>query len=178
MFHRLSEDVRTALTTDPAATSVAEVLTYPGLHALWAHRVAHLLWNQGFRLTARVLSQLTRLLTGVEIHPGAAIGRRCFIDHGMGVVIGETAEIGDDVHLYHGCTLGSDSQEREKRHPTLEDGVTIGATAVLLGDITIGTGATVGAGAVVVESVPPETTVGGIPAKPLQSAATDRPIPR
>lgn len=171
MFHRLSEDIRTALATDPAARGIAKVLTYPGLYAFWAHRVAHWLWNWGFRLTARVLFQLTRLLMGVEIHPGAAIDRRCFTDHCMGVVIG------DNVHLYHGWTLGGDSLKRGKRHLTVEDGETIGATVGLLEDITIGTGATVGAGAIVVESVPQETTVGGVPAESLHPAETERPIP-
>jgi serine O-acetyltransferase len=165
MLERIREDVRTALAKDPAARSVPEVLAcYPGLHAIWCHRIAHALWNRGFVLLARVLSYVSRLLTGVEIHPGAQIGRRFFIDHGSGVVIGETAEIGDDVMCYHGVTLGGDSLEREKRHPTLEDGVTVGAGATLLGPITVGRQASVGAGSVVLESVPPRCTAIGVPA--------------
>ena len=166
MFDRIREDVRTARAKDPAAVSSFEVLlTYPGLHAIWLYRVAHTLHDRGFGLTARLLSHLTRWLTGVEIHPAATVGRRFFIDHGMGTVIGETAEIGDDVLMYHGVTLGGNSMRREKRHPTLEDGVTIGANATLIGDVTIGEGATVGAGAVVVEDVPPGATVVGNPAR-------------
>lgn len=172
MFDRIREDVRTALAKDPAATSVlAVLLTYPGLHAVWLHRIAHRLWRSGFRLSARVLSYFVRLVTGVEIHPAADIGRRLFVDHGMGVVIGETADIGDDVLLYHGVTLGGDSMRREKRHPTLENGVTIGANATLVGDIVVGEGATVGAGAVVVDDVPPETTVAGNPAAPIDTVS-------
>lgn len=165
MFDHIEEDVRTALSRDPAAGSVPEVLLYPGLHAVWAHRLNHALWERGFHLTARFLSQLVRLLTGVEIHPAADLGRRLFVDHGAGVVIGETAEIGDDVLMYHGVTLGGDSMRREKRHPTLEDGVTVGANATLVGAITVGEEATVGAGAVVVEDVPPGATVVGNPAQ-------------
>ena len=173
MFDRIHEDVRTALARDPAATSALEVLlTYPGLHAVWLYRLAHTLHRHDFSLTARVLSHLTRWLTGVEIHPGATIGKRLFIDHGMGTVVGETADIGDDVLLYHGVTLGGDDMRPCKRHPTLEDGVTIGANATLIGDITIGEDATVGAGAVVVDDVPPETTVVGNPARPVD-AKTD-----
>lgn len=170
MFDRFNEDVRTALAKDPAATSALEVvLTYPGLHAVWLYRIAHSLFDSGFTLTARLLSHLTRFLTGVEIHPAATIGRRCFVDHGMATVIGETADIGDDVLLYHGVTLGGDSPEREKRHPTLEDRVTVGADATLVGDITVGENATVGAGAVVVDDVPPDTTVVGNPAEPVET---------
>ncbi|MFC6730921.1 serine O-acetyltransferase EpsC, partial [Natronoarchaeum mannanilyticum] len=146
MLERIREDVRTALEKDPAAKSRREVLTsYPGLHAVWVHRIAHALWNGGLPWLARLVSHVSRFLTGVEIHPAATVGRRCFIDHGSGVVIGETAEIGDDVHMHHGCTLGGNSPRPEKRHPTLEDGVTLGADATLDGDITIGEGATVGA---------------------------------
>ncbi len=139
---RLTEDLDSAARRDPAARSRLEILLcYPGLHAIWLHRVAHRMWQRDeLRLAARLLSQLTRLLTGVEIHPGATIGRRFFIDHAMGVVIGETAEVGDDVMLYHGVTLGGRSMERVKRHPTLEDGVTVGAGARILGPITIGAG--------------------------------------
>lgn len=161
----VAEDVRTALEKDPAARSVPAVLTYPGLHAVWAYRVTHTLWEAGFCLTARVLSQLARLLTGVEIHPGARLGRRVFVDHGMGVVVGETAVVGDDVHLFHGVTLGGDDPRPVKRHPTVGDGVTLGANATLVGDITVGPGATVGAGSVVVDDVPPGATVAGNPAE-------------
>ncbi|WP_423998664.1 serine O-acetyltransferase [Haloarcula salina] len=179
MFDRLNDDVRTALAKDPAATSALEVvLTYPGLHAIWAYRVAHWLWERDATLLARLLSHLTRFLTGVEIHPAAEIGERFFIDHGMGVVIGETAEIGDDVLLYHGVTLGGASMRREKRHPTLEDGVTVGAGASLVGPITVGEKAAVGAGAVVVDDVAPETTVVGNPAEPADEAVgSERPDP-
>jgi len=165
------EDVRTALEKDPAARSVPAVLTYPGLHAVWAYRVAHALWEAGFCLTARVLSQLVRLLTGVEVHPGARLGRRVFIDHGMGVVVGETAAVGDDVHLFHGVTLGGDDHRPVKRHPTVGDGVTLGANATLVGDITVGPGATVGAGAVVVDDVPAGATVAGNPAEVVDAGA-------
>jgi|GEM_PF-1127484 len=173
MLERIREDVRTALEKDPAAKSRREVVTsYPGLHAVWFHRIAHALWNGGLPWLARLVSHASRFLTGVEIHPAATVGRRCFIDHGSGVVIGETAEIGDDVHMHHGCTLGGNSPRPEKRHPTLEDGVTLGADATLVGDITIGEGATVGAGAVVVDDVSPETTVTGVPAEPVEPGTT------
>jgi serine O-acetyltransferase len=162
---RLREDVRTAIENDPAARSVAATLTYPGLHAVWLHRLAHWLWAAGFCFTARVLSQVSRLLTGVEIHPAATLGRRVFIDHGMGVVIGETAEVGDDVHLFHGVTLGGNDPRPVDRHPTVEDGATLGANATIVGDITVGEGATVGAGAVVVDDVPARVTVAGNPAE-------------
>jgi serine O-acetyltransferase len=166
MFDRIREDVETARAKDPAAKSVIEVLlTYPGLHAIWLHRVAHFLWEQEFTLTGRLLSHLSRFLTGVEIHPGADIGRRFFIDHGSGVVIGETANIGDDVMMYHGVTLGGDTMKPEKRHPTLDDDVTVGANATVLGPITIGHGSNVGSGSVVLESVPPNCTVVGVPAE-------------
>ncbi|MBV0922937.1 serine O-acetyltransferase [Halomicroarcula limicola] len=171
----LHEDVRTAQAKDPAATSAAEVvLTYPGLHAVWLYRLAHALWAADHRFAARLLSHLARFLTGVEIHPGADVGDRLFIDHGMGTVVGETADIGDDVLMYHGVTLGGASMRREKRHPTLEDGVTVGAAATLVGPITIGENATVGAGAVVVDDVPSETTVIGNPAKPVDEAEHER----
>lgn len=163
------EDIRTALAKDPAAKSTLEVaLLYPGVHAVWLYRIAHLLWTTDHRLAARALSEVTKFLTGVEIHPAATIGRRLFIDHGQGVVIGETAEIGDDVLLYHGVTLGGASMRREKRHPTIEDCVTIGANSTLLGAITVGESATVGAGSVVVESVPAEATVAGNPAEVVE----------
>jgi serine O-acetyltransferase len=164
---RLSEDLDTAARRDPASRSRLEILLcYPGLHAIWLHRVAHRMWQRSeLRLAARLLSQLTRLLTGVEIHPGARIGRRFFIDHAMGVVIGETAEVGDDVMLYHGVTLGGRSMERVKRHPTLEDGVTVGAGARILGPVTIGARAQIGANAVVVKDVPPGAVVVGVPGR-------------
>ncbi|ELY98006.1 serine O-acetyltransferase [Natrialba asiatica] len=166
MFDRLREDTRAMCDRDPAARRCFEVaLTYPGVHAIWGYRITHRLWNGGFRLLARLLSHIVRHLTGVEIHPAATIGRRVTIDHGMGVVIGETAEIGDDVHMYHGVTLGGDTNERVKRHPTVEDGVKIGARATLLGDITIGENAAVGAGSVVTDDVEPDVTVAGVPAR-------------
>ena len=166
MFARLREDIRTVFSEDPAARSTLEVLLcYPGLHAICMHRFSHWLWGHRLRLLARLLSHVGRLFTGIEIHPGATIGRRFFIDHGMGVVIGETAEVGDDVLLYQGVVLGGTSLEKKKRHPTLESNVVIGAGAVLLGPITVGKGARVGAGSVVVRPVPPETTVVGIPAR-------------
>lgn len=162
LFARLAEDVRTAQAKDPAARGVLEViLTYPGLHAIWLYRVAHVLWAAGAHLPARLLSHLARGLTGVEIHPAATIGRRFFIDHGMGVVVGETADIGDDVLMYHGVTLGGNSMRREKRHPTVEDDVVLGANATLIGAITVGEGARVGAGAVVSDDVPAGATAVG-----------------
>ncbi|WP_224334842.1 serine O-acetyltransferase [Haloprofundus halobius] len=164
---RLREDLRAALENDPAALSRTEVLlTYPGVHALWMHRLAHALWNAHLHLPARLLSHLSRFLTGVELHPAATVGRRVFVDHGMGVVVGETAEIGDDVVLYHGVTLGGNSMRRTKRHPTIEDDVVLGANATLVGPITVGEGARVGAGAVVIDDVPPGTSVVGNPARP------------
>jgi serine O-acetyltransferase len=165
MFTRIRDDIRTAKAKDPAATSTAEVLLYAGLHAVWLYRLAHALTARGHPLAARALSQGARLLTGVEIHPAAEVGERLFIDHGMGVVVGETADIGDDVLLYHGVTLGGKTMRREKRHPTLEDGVTIGANATLIGPITVGEGASVGAGAVVTKDVPAGATVAGNPAR-------------
>ncbi|MFC6767405.1 serine O-acetyltransferase [Natrinema soli] len=166
MFRRIREDVRAMATRDPAAMGHLEVLLcYPGLHAVWAHLLVHRVWSAGFELTARLLSNVVRLLTGVEIHPGAEIGRRVTIDHGMGVVIGETAEIGDDVHMYHGVTLGGDTNEPVKRHPTVEAGAQLGANATLLGDITIGEDAAVGAGSVVTNDVAPGATVVGVPAE-------------
>lgn len=172
MLDRLRDDIRTALETDPAATSRVEALLYPGLHAVWAHVfLCHPLWTRGFRLAARFLSQWVRWLTGVEIHPGATLGERVFIDHGMGVVIGETAEIGDNVNMYHGVTLGGKTSERVKRHPTVEFEVTLGANATLIGDITVGEGATVGAGAVVTDDVPAGATVTGNPARRVDENA-------
>jgi len=164
MFRTIREDIRAALQRDPAARTALEILlAYPGIHAIWGHRMAHWLWIRGLRLAARFLSHVNRALTGIEIHPGARIGPRFFIDHGMGVVIGETAEIGADVTLYHGVTLGGTSLEKGKRHPTLEDEVVVGAGAKILGDITIGRCSRVGANAVVVKSVPSHSVVVGIP---------------
>jgi serine O-acetyltransferase len=164
MLNRFKEDVKTIFAKDPAAKSVWEVLFfYPGLHAIWSHRLAHFLWQHRLLFPARFLSHLSRWLTGVEIHPGARIGRRFCIDHGMGVVIGETAEIGDDVLIYQGVVLGGTSLEKTKRHPTVGDNVVIGAGATLLGPITVGDHARVGAGSVVINPVPAGTTVVGVP---------------
>jgi serine O-acetyltransferase len=169
MFTRLREDIRCVFERDPAARSTWEVLTcYPGFHAIQMHRLAHWLWNHRLRWLARLLSHLTRFLTGIEIHPGATIGRRVFIDHGMGVVIGETAVIGDDCTLYHGVTLGGTSWNKGKRHPTLERGVVIGAGAKVLGPITVGAGAKIGSNAVVVREVPSGCTAVGIPARIIE----------
>lgn len=166
MYMNIIEDIKNVFTEDPAARSFLEVLTcYPGLHAVWLHRVSHRLWTLGLRLPARILSQMGRALTGIEIHPGAKIGRRFFIDHGMGVVIGETTEIGDDVLMYQSVVLGGTSLEKKKRHPTIGNKVVIGAGAIVLGAITIGDHARIGAGSVVLKDVPGDTTVFGIPAK-------------
>ena len=166
MFSRLREDVACVFDRDPAARSTWEVLTcYPGLHALVYHRFNHWLWGLGLKWLARLGSNIARWMTGIEIHPGASIGRRFFIDHGMGVVIGETAVIGDDCTLYHGVTLGGTSWNKGKRHPTLERGVVIGAGAKVLGPITLGERAKVGSNAVVVRDVPPGATAVGIPAR-------------
>ena len=166
MFKTLKEDIQTVRARDPAARSIAEIiLCYPGLHSSWLHRIAHSLWQHKLRLLARFLSHISRFLTGIEIHPGARIGRRFFIDHGAGVVIGETAEIGDDVLLYQGVVLGGTTLEKKKRHPTLRNNVVMGAGAVTLGAITIGDGARIGSGSVVVKSVPPGATVVGVPGK-------------
>ncbi len=166
MFSRLREDIRSVFARDPAARTSWEVLTcYPGLHAVVMHRFAHWLWTHQFRWLGRFISHLARFFTGIEIHPGASIGRRFFIDHGMGVVIGETAVVGDDVTLYHGVTLGGTSWNKGRRHPTLENGVVIGACAKVLGPITVGAGSKVGSNAVVVKDVPPGTTAVGNPAR-------------
>lgn len=166
MFDHFREDIRSIFARDPAARNTLELLiAYPGVHALLVHRGSHWLWQRGIKLPARGLSYLGRFLTGIEIHPGATIGRRFFIDHGMGVVIGETAEIGDDVTLYHGVTLGGTSWNKGKRHPTLANGVVIGAGAKVLGPITIGENARVGSNAVVVKEVPAGATVVGIPGR-------------
>lgn len=171
MIGRMREDIAAARLRDPAARTSAEVaLLYPGLHAIWAHRVSHVLWRRRLRFLARANSQLARWFTGIEIHPGARIGRRFFIDHGMGVVIGETSEIGDDVMLYHGVTLGGRSRSTGKRHPTLGDGVAVGAGAKILGPVTIGAHSFVGANAVVTRDAPAESVLVGVPAKPRQRA--------
>lgn len=166
MFKRLKEDIRSVFDRDPAARNAFEVVTnYPGLHALLMHRAAHSLWKKDLKLVARSLSTVSRFFTGIEIHPGATIGRRFFIDHGMGVVIGETAEIGDDVTLYHGVTLGGTTWNKGKRHPTLGDGVVIGAGAKVLGPITVHHGAKVGSNSVVTKEVPEGATAIGIPGR-------------
>jgi len=166
------EDINNVFTKDPAARSFIEVLTcYPGLHAVWLHRFSHRLWTLGLRLPARILSQAGRALTGIEIHPGAVVGRRFFIDHGMGVVIGETAEIGDDVLMYQGVVLGGTSLEKKKRHPTIGNNAVIGAGAIVLGAITVGDHARIGAGSVVMRDVPCDTTVFGVPARPKHGGA-------
>jgi serine O-acetyltransferase len=166
LWARIREDIAAAKLRDPAARSSIELaLLYPGLHAIWAHRVWHALWVRGFRFAARAGSQITRALTGIEIHPGATIGRRFFIDHGMGVVVGETAEVGDDVMLYHGVTLGGRQREGGKRHPTIGDRVAIGAGAKVLGPITIGADSLVGANAVVTRDAPADSILVGVPAK-------------
>jgi len=164
MFKAIREDIQSVFERDPAAQSTLEVvLCYAGLHAIWGHRIAHWFWEHKLKLFARWLAQGNRFWTGIEIHPGAQIGRRFFIDHGMGVVIGETSEIGDDVTLYHGVTLGGVSLEKGKRHPTIENGVVIGAGAKVLGPITIGACSRIGANAVVVKDVPEDSVVVGIP---------------
>ncbi len=166
MFELVREDIQAVKERDPAATSTLNVLfNYPGVHAIWWHRLDHWLWRHHRRGLSRWLSQIVRFFTGIEIHPGATLGRRFFIDHGMGVVIGETTVIGDDVTLYQGVTLGGTGKERGKRHPTLEDCVVVGVGAAVLGDITIGEGSRVGGGAVVVNDVPPNCTVVGIPGR-------------
>ena len=163
---RFKEDIETVFREDPAARSKMEIiLCYSGLHAIWTYRFTHLLWARGFKIEARMISQLSRFFTGVEIHPGATIGRRFFIDHGMGVVIGETTEIGDDVLLYQGVVLGGVSLEKHKRHPTLGNKVVVGSGAILLGPIKVGDEARVGAGSVVIGDVPEGATVVGVPGR-------------
>jgi serine O-acetyltransferase len=164
MLKTLRRDIQAVFTRDPAARSLLEVLTcYPGLHAVWGYRVAHWLWTHHFKLLGRILSQIVRGCTGIEIHPGAIIGPGLFIDHGMEVVIGETSEVGEDVTLYHGVTLGGTSRTKGKRHPTLGDDVVVGAGAKILGAITLGDGCRVGANAVVVRSAPADSVVVGVP---------------
>jgi serine O-acetyltransferase len=169
MATHIREDIRNVFTRDPAARNVVEVvLCYPGLHAIWMHRFAHWLWTLHLRLPARLVSQWSRFLTNIEIHPGAGIGRRFFIDHGAGVVIGETAEIGDDVLMYQGTSLAGTSLAKGKRHPTLQNQVVIGAGAIILGSIIIGEGARIGAGSVVVKPVPAGATVVGVPGRVVE----------
>lgn len=175
MWKELKADIAAALERDPAARSRAEVIfTYPSVHALFFYRLAHPLWRSGWRFLARFLTQFGRFLTGIEIHPGATIGSGCFIDHGSGVVIGETAEVGANVTLYQGVTLGGTSLQREKRHPTLEDGVIVGAGAKILGPIRVGRNARVGSNAVVLKEVLPDTTVIGVPAREVQRRRNGR----
>ncbi|MGO2240569.1 MAG: serine O-acetyltransferase [Halomonas sp.] len=174
MFQRLREDINSVFERDPAARNFLEVLTnYPGLHALLLHRCSHWLWKKNLKWLSRTLSTFSRWLTGIEIHPGATIGRRFFIDHGMGVVIGETALVGNNVTLYQGVTLGGTSWNKGKRHPTLEDGVIVGAGAKILGPFIVGAGAKIGSNAVVTKEVPPGATVVGIPGKIVKRADPD-----
>jgi serine O-acetyltransferase len=178
LLSQLREDLACVFERDPAARTCFEVLTtYPGLHAILVHRIAHRLWRRNFRYLARFLAFVVRSWTHIEIHPGATIGRRFFIDHGCGVVIGETAEVGDDVTLYHGVTLGGTSWSKGKRHPTLEDGVVVGAGAKILGPITVGERCRVGANSVVIADVPARRTVVGIPARVVRHRGESRPNP-
>jgi len=165
---RIREDIQAGLAKDPATRSALELfLTSPGLHALWSHQVAHMLWNWGWHIPARIHSQWTRFWTGIEIHPGATIGRRVVIDHGMGIVIGETAIVGDDVLIYHGVTLGGKINDRVKRHPTVGNNVLLGAGAKIIGDLEIGDGAMIGANAVVTKSVPAGAVIVGPQIRPI-----------
>lgn len=169
MFRGIREDIRTVFERDPAARNSFEIFfCYPGLHALWGHRIAHFFWKHKLRFVGRFVSHISRFFTGIEIHPGAKIGRRFFIDHGMGVVIGETTEIGDDVTLYQGVTLGGTSLKKVKRHPTLKNNVVVGGGAKVLGAITIGENSRVGSSSVVVGNVPPNSTVVGIPGRVIK----------
>jgi len=169
MFKRIAEDIRTVFDEDPAARNPWEVLfCYPGLQALWLHRIAHFFWNHRMRFLGRIISHISRFLTDIEIHPGAKIGRRFFIDHGSGVVIGETTEIGNDVLLYQGVTLGGTGKEKGKRHPTIGNKVVIGADAIVLGAIKINEGARIGAGSVVVKDIPPGAVVVGVPGRTVE----------
>jgi serine O-acetyltransferase len=175
MFATIREQIDTVFREDPAAKSTVEIiLCYPGLHAILAHRLAHKLYRMGIPLLPRLISQVSRLFTGIEIHPGATIGRRFFIDHGMGVVIGETTEIGDDVLIYQGVTLGGTGKEKGKRHPTIGNHVVIGTGAKVLGNIVIGDDVKIGAGSVVVKPVPEHSTVVGIPGRVVRSRTLDR----
>jgi len=172
MFRTIREQIDTVFHGDPAAKSALEIFfCYPGFHSILLHRAAHRLHTSGFTLLARIVSQFNRTITGIEIHPGATIGRRCFIDHGMGVVIGETTEVGDDVLLYQGVTLGGTGKEKGKRHPTIGNNVVIGTGAKILGNITIGDHTKIGAGSVVIRSVPDHSTVVGVPGRVVRSRA-------
>jgi len=174
MFDRIREDIRTVFKEDPAARSVIEVLCcYPGLHAVWNHRVAHFFWTHKMKLIGRLISHCSRFRTGIEIHPGAKIGRRFFIDHGMGVVIGETTEIGDDVLMYTGVVLGGTSLEKHKRHPTIGNRVVVGSAAIILGPITVGDDSRIGANSVVINPVPRGVTVVGVPGKVVEEKKVD-----
>jgi serine O-acetyltransferase len=175
MWERLKEDIRTIRERDPAAKNYVEIfLCYPGLHAIWLHRIAHFLYKKRWYTTARLISHLNRSLTGIEIHPGATIGRRLFIDHGMGVVIGETTEIGDDCLIYKGVVFGGTTLEKKKRHPTLGNRVIVGSNSTILGAITIGDGAKIGSGSVVVKAVPPGATVVGVPGRIVESLTPEK----
>ncbi len=175
MWERFKEDIQTIKERDPAAKNLVEIfLCYPGLHAVWLHRIAHFLYEEGWYTTARLLSHFSRGVTGIEIHPGAKIGRRLFIDHGMGVVIGETSEIGDDCLIYKGVVLGGTTLERKKRHPTLGNRVIIGSNSTVLGAITIGDGARIGSGSVVVKPVPAGATVVGVPGRIVESLTPEK----
>jgi serine O-acetyltransferase len=166
MFKRMREDIEVVFEQDPAArTHVEVILTYSGLHAIWGHRIAHAFFKRKFYFLARVISQISRFFTGIEIHPGAKIGRRLFIDHGMGIVIGETCEIGDNVTIFQGVTLGGTGKEKGKRHPTIKDNALIATGAKVLGSITIGENSKIGAGSVVLKEVPPNSTVVGVPGR-------------
>ncbi len=174
MWERLKEDIRTIKERDPAAKNYMEIfLCYPGLHAIWLHRIAHFLYQREWFTTARLVSHFCRWFTGIEIHPGAKIGRRLFIDHGMGVVIGETSEIGDDCLIYKGVVLGGTTLKKKKRHPTLGNRVIVGSNSTILGAITIGDGARIGSNSVVIKSVPPGATVVGVPGRIVESLTAD-----
>jgi serine O-acetyltransferase len=175
MFQRLREDIHTVIERDPAAKNLFEVLLcYPGLHAIWTHRIAHFFYRHRWYTFARFVSHISRALTGIEIHPGAIIGRRLFIDHGMGVVVGETTEIGDDCLIYKGVVLGGTTLEKKKRHPTLGNRVVVGSNSTVLGAIIIGDGAKIGSGSVVIKDVPPGATIVGVPGRLVESDARKR----
>jgi serine O-acetyltransferase len=175
VWQHIREDIQTIKERDPAAKNYVEILLcYPGLHAIWLHRLAHFFYRRNWFTTARLISHFNRSFTGIEIHPGAKIGRRLFIDHGMGVVIGETSEIGDDCLIYKGVVLGGTTLEKKKRHPTLGNRVIVGSNATILGAITIGDGARIGSGSVVVKSVPPNVTVVGVPARVTETMTPEK----
>jgi serine O-acetyltransferase len=175
MWERLKEEIRTIKERDPAAKNYVEILLcYPGLHAIWLHRIAHFLYQQRWYTIARLISHFNRWFTGIEIHPGAKIGRRLFIDHGMGVVIGETTEIGDDCLIYKGVVMGGTTLEKKKRHPTLRNRVIVGSNSTILGAITIGEGARIGSGSVVIKPVPAGATVVGVPGRIVESLTPER----